>query len=124
MLRFTKTQQINANDEDLVQPEKPGAGLPAGNIADFPNGSATTVRLPTGVELALYNISGEFYATESLCPHQSAPLATGILCEYVIECDRHGWLFDVRTGECLTVPEKIKTYEVVVEEGIVRIVLA
>jgi hypothetical protein len=29
----------------------------------------------------------------------------------------------VRTGECLTVPEKIQSYEVLVEDGIVRILV-
>jgi nitrite reductase/ring-hydroxylating ferredoxin subunit len=41
----------------------------------------------------------------------------------VIECDWHGWQFDVRTGECLTVPEKLLTYEVVVKDGLIKILL-
>jgi len=50
-------------------------------------------------------------------------LAGGMLCNYVIECNRHGWQFDVRTGECLTVPEKVGTYEFVVEDGLVKTVV-
>ena len=38
---------------------------------------------------------------------------------HIVECGWHGWQFDVRTGECLTVTEKIRTYVVKVEEGIV-----
>ena len=110
-------QPINANEDEFEQPDASAATGLAGSVADFPNGSARTLRLPSGEEVALYRINGEFYATENSCPHQGAPLANGVLCEYVIECNLHGWQFDVRSGECLTVPEKIKTYKVVVEDG-------
>lgn len=95
----------------------------AGRAADLPSGHCKTMELSPGRSLVLYNVDGEFYATENLCPHQGAPLAAGILCGHVIECDRHGWQFDVRSGECLTVPEKIKTYEVVIEDGLVKILI-
>ncbi|MGI8838557.1 MAG: Rieske (2Fe-2S) protein [Pyrinomonadaceae bacterium] len=41
-------------------------------------------------------------------------MSEGIICDRVIECDWHGWQFDLRTGECLTVTEKISTYQAVV----------
>jgi hypothetical protein len=59
----------------------------------------------------------------NFCPHKGARLADGILCEQVIECELHGWQFDVRTGECLTVTERLKTYEVVIEEGLIKVLL-
>lgn len=80
-----------------------------------------TVELSGGREVAVYCVNGEFYATENFCPHKGAPLAAGKLCDYVVECDWHGWQFDVRTGECLTVSERIETYAVVVEDGVVKI---
>jgi naphthalene 1,2-dioxygenase system ferredoxin subunit len=95
----------------------------AGCADDLPAGTCKTVDLPEGRELALYNIDGEFYATESFCPHRGARLADGILCEHVIECELHGWQFDVRTGECLTVTEKLRTYEVFVEGGLIKILV-
>jgi nitrite reductase/ring-hydroxylating ferredoxin subunit len=67
--------------------------------------------------------NGEFYATENFCPHKGAPLAEGTLCDHVIECEWHGWQFDVRTGECLTVPEKLETYEVVIDGGLIKILV-
>lgn len=94
-----------------------------GPVGDSPRGSCKTIDLSEGRQLALYNVDGEFYATENSCPHKGAPLAEGRLCDHVIECDWHGWQFDVRTGECLTVPEKVETYEVVVENGVVKIVI-
>jgi naphthalene 1,2-dioxygenase system ferredoxin subunit len=95
----------------------------AGPADDFPAGTCKTIDLPEGRELALYNIDGEFYATESFCPHKGARLADGILCEHVIECELHGWQFDVRTGECLTVTERLKTYEVIVEGGLIKVLV-
>jgi len=95
----------------------------AGSVDDLPAGSCKTIDLPEGRELALYNVHGEFYATENFCPHKGAPLSSGILCEHIIECDWHGWQFDVRTGECLTVTETIKTYEVVIEGGFIKVLI-
>src|SRR4249919_653149 len=95
----------------------PGTVVEAGSVADCPPGSARNIRVSPALEIALYNIEGEFFAGENLCPHQGAPLAEGTLCGHTIECALHGWQFDVRSGECLTVPEKLRTYEVLVEDG-------
>ena len=110
----------NNKSERRTEPSKP---LDAGRVEDLPHGSCKTIGLPEGRELALYNVNGEFYATENLCPHQGARLADGILCEHVIECGLHGWQFDVRSGECLTVTEKLSIYEVVVADGLVKIIV-
>ena len=109
----SSVQAIDTNDADSDQPETGREALIVGRVEDLPEGSGKTVELAAGRELALYRVNGEFYATENFCPHKGAPLAAGKLCDHVIECDWHGWQFDVRTGECLTVPEKIATYEVV-----------
>ncbi|MFN2514277.1 MAG: Rieske (2Fe-2S) protein, partial [Pyrinomonadaceae bacterium] len=44
----------------------------AGRVEDLPNGSSKTIQLPDGRELALYNVNGEFFATENYCPHKGA----------------------------------------------------
>ena len=83
--------------------------------------SGTRFELPNGDELAIYNIDGEYYAIENSCPHKGAPLAEGNLCGHVVECGLHGWQFDVRTGECLTVKERIRAYRLRVEDGMLKI---
>ena len=121
---FVTIQAKSSMDTHNLQIRQPKAArhiVDAGRVEDLPEGSSRTIELSVGRELALYNINGEFYATENLCPHQGAPLAEGILCDHVIECEWHGWQFDVRTGECLTVREKIETFEVVVSEGLIHI---
>ena len=92
-------------------------------VEELPPGSCKSVELPQEREIALYNVDGEFYAIENFCPHKGAPLSEGILCDRVIECCWHGWQFDLRTGECLTMSEKIETYKVIVEEELVKILI-
>lgn len=77
----------------------------------LPGGSAR-LELPAGDEVAVFNIDGEYYAINNFCPHKGAPLAEGTICGHIVECSWHGWQFDVRTGECLTVPDRVKTYKV------------
>ena len=43
----------------------------AGRVDDLPAGSCKTIDLSEGRELALYNVNGEFYATEDFYPHRS-----------------------------------------------------
>ena len=110
----------NAQAPDLeTEPRK----ITVCRVNELLSGSCRTIDLSDGRELALYNVHGEFYATDNFCPHKGAPLAAGNLCDYVIECDWHGWEFDVRTGECLTVPEKLETYEVLVEDSLIKVLL-
>jgi nitrite reductase/ring-hydroxylating ferredoxin subunit len=116
-------QSFDTKSRDFGRLMETQLAVDAGRVDDLPAGSCKTIDLPEGRELALYNVNSEFYASENFCPHKGAPLSAGILCEHIIECDWHGWQFDVRTGECLTVAEKVKTYVVVVEEGLVKVLI-
>lgn len=95
----------------------------AGRVEDLRPGRCLSVALGDGNEVAVYNVAGEFFATDNSCPHHGSPLAVGRLCDHVIECDWHGWQFDVRDGRCLTVSESIATYGVVVEDELIKIVV-
>ena len=97
--------------------------LTVGAVHDLPPGACVRVELPDGDELAVYNVNGEYYATENFCPHKGALLSEGKVSGHVVECWWHGWEFDVRSGECLTVRERIKTFKVRVEEGLIKIEL-
>jgi nitrite reductase/ring-hydroxylating ferredoxin subunit len=45
---------------------------------------------------------GSFWATEIGCKHQNADLVNeGRWNGDVVTCSRHGWKYDVRTGQCL-----------------------
>lgn len=46
---------------------------------------------------------GKWYAVGSLCPHQNAPLQNSTLENGCIVCRRHGYRFDLKSGECRTI---------------------
>jgi nitrite reductase/ring-hydroxylating ferredoxin subunit len=116
-------QSFNTEPDDVETPLATDRKLIVGAIADLPPGACARVELPDGDELAVYNVDGEFYAIENSCPHRGAPLSEGSLCGHVVECGLHGWEFDVRTGACLTVADRIKTYPLKIENGLVSVVL-
>ena len=69
--------------------------------------------------LAIYNVDGQFYATDDACTHGPGSLAEGELFGDVIECNFHGGQFNVRTGAVVGPPcmVPVKTYAVTVEDG-------
>jgi nitrite reductase/ring-hydroxylating ferredoxin subunit len=114
-------QSFNTNPEEDRKPARTGRIITVGRVEDVPPGRCVAVDLSNGNELALYNVDGEFHATENFCPHKGAPLSEGTLCGHTIECEWHGWQFDVRTGECFTTGDYIETYKVIKEDGLIKI---
>ncbi|MFO0912767.1 MAG: Rieske 2Fe-2S domain-containing protein [Pirellulales bacterium] len=49
--------------------------------------------------VALYNVDGQFFALDGICPHQGGPLGKGRLHGCIVTCPWHGWQFDVRNGQ-------------------------
>lgn len=92
-------------------------------VEEIPPGTAAVVDA-NGIEFALVNAGGEFYALAGECSHAGGLLGDGDLVgEYSLECPLHGAVFDVRTGECLKGPaeEPVLTYETLVEGGVVMV---
>lgn len=78
-----------------------------------------------GLEIALFNIDGVFFAVDNLCPHEGGPLVAGTLKGPVISCPWHQWTFDLSTGISPVNPAvKLKTYPVHVEGGFIKIGLS
>ena len=89
-----------------------------GTAASLAEGQMVGV-LVDGHNIALYNIAGEYYATDDVCPHAQALLSDGFLDEGVVECPLHGGRFEVATGRALGPPvdRSIAVYKVrVVDE--------
>lgn len=67
-------------------------------VADLPPGSGREVVAGDRI-VALYNVAGEFFALDGVCPHQGGPLGKGNLQGCIVTCPWHGWQFDVRDGQ-------------------------
>lgn len=56
------------------------------------------------LSILVCNVDGEFFAVENECSHAAVPLDEGTLRGCELECDFHGAVFDVRSGEALAMP--------------------
>jgi 3-phenylpropionate/trans-cinnamate dioxygenase ferredoxin component len=96
-------------------------------LADFGPGSVKIVTVGW-TSIGVYNCGGELFALEDRCSHDDGPLCEGEWeegsCRVI--CPRHGSAFDLRTGRPLSLPafEPVDTYEVVVRDGVVMVVVA
>jgi nitrite reductase/ring-hydroxylating ferredoxin subunit len=90
--------------------------------SEVPENSVKSFEVGNNV-IAVYNVGGEFYATDNECTHGAASLADGMLEGDVIECALHFGAFNVKTGEAVQAPcfTALRTYKVVVENGEVRV---
>lgn len=110
--------------ENKRKPKRTGEKIKVGKVGALPEGRGATVQLKDGNELALFNIGGRFHAIENFCPHKGFPLADSRTYGNIVECDLHGWRFDVRNGECFTKSScSIESYEVVIEDDWIKIVV-
>ena len=66
--------------------------------SDCPPGSALECVVGDRI-VALFNVAGEFYALDGICPHQGGPLGKGKLTGCIVTCPWHGWQFDVVSGQ-------------------------
>jgi 3-phenylpropionate/trans-cinnamate dioxygenase ferredoxin subunit len=103
-------------------------------VGDIPPGGRKLVDV-SGRDVAVFNLSGEFFALANKCPHRGGPLCKGNLTGLVlsdgpgdynytrlgeiIRCPWHNWEFDIRTGKSWCDPEKVQArrFGVSVEKG-------
>ena len=51
--------------------------------------------------LVLVRVGDRVHAIGDVCSHQGGPLSEGKLTGTRLACPWHGWMYDVRTGQCL-----------------------
>ena len=78
-----------------------------------------------GRDMAIYNVDGQFFATDNICTHGQARLCDGFLDGFEIECPHHQGKFDVRDGRATCEPATVavRSYPVRVEGGRVWVLL-
>jgi p-cumate 2,3-dioxygenase ferredoxin subunit len=91
--------------------------------SDVPEGEIHRVELAGGLAIAIYNVGGEYFATDDLCTHGDASLAEGEIEGGRIVCPFHLGTFDIRTGEPTSAPCSVplRTYALTVENGEIRL---
>ncbi len=67
-------------------------------VADIAAGAMVAVEIGD-LQVAVYNVGGEFFATDNVCSHEYALLTDGLLEDDMVECPLHGACFDVKTGK-------------------------
>jgi len=72
----------------------------AASLAAVPTGRPTLVEIP-GARVVLARVGDDVYACGDTCAHQGGPLGEGRLTGTRLACPWHGWLYDVRTGQCV-----------------------
>ena len=50
------------------------------------------------IDVAVYNIDGQYYAISNTCIHKGAPLDKGFLEGDIVTCAWHGWKYSVKNG--------------------------
>lgn len=77
------------------------------------------VTLKNGHALAVYNLDGEFFATDDLCSHGEASLSDGEIEDGLIICPFHLGSFCIKTGDAVGAPctQPVKTYPLILRDG-------
>ena len=91
-----------------------------GKVSEIPKGTVKTFEIE-GYAVAVFNVSGEFFAIEDQCTHAEVQLSAGWVDGKCVSCPWHGAQFDLCTGEALSLPaiESVKSFPVhVVEDEI------
>ncbi|MGH8693525.1 MAG: non-heme iron oxygenase ferredoxin subunit [Burkholderiales bacterium] len=76
-----------------------------------------------GANIAVFNLSGGYYAIEDVCTHDGGQLTGGVVEGDQVVCPRHGARFCIKTGAALTAPayEPTATFPVRIENGEIQV---
>lgn len=79
-----------------------------------------------GITVLIANVDGDILATDDMCTHEDASLASGALRGEHVRCPLHGSRFSLRTGRPLEEPAEVplRCYPTRVENGQVFVALA
>jgi len=91
-------------------------------VSDVRPGQVKLVHLD-GQRIAVYNVGGDFYATQEECTHADGPLSEGELKGGTIVCPWHDSCFDVTNGQVQRGPatQPLKTFRVIIEGDVARV---
>lgn len=94
-----------------------------GDSTEVPEGEAKAFDV-SGAEIAVARIEGQVYAFSDICTHRHCNLSMGGEIEgTTIQCECHGSMFSMETGEVIEGPatEPIQTFGVREQDGQIQI---
>ena len=71
--------------------------------ADLAPGETRCVEA-SGKKIALFNLTGSFYAIDNTCTHRGGPLCEGKVSAEQVTCPWHGAVYNFKTGAVLNGP--------------------
>jgi naphthalene 1,2-dioxygenase system ferredoxin subunit len=86
-----------------------------------PDGEGRAVPVSAELTVAVFNIEGEFFATQDQCTHGKASLCEGWTEGFEVVCPVHEGRFDLRNGAplCFPVTDPLRTFPCQVRDGAV-----
>ena len=70
------------------------------SLDEVPAGQPKLVELD-GTRIVLARVGSAVYACGDVCAHRGGPLGEGKFTGTRLACPWHGWMYDVRTGQCV-----------------------
>lgn len=93
------------------------------SVGEVGEGQARVVEVD-GRSIAVFNVAGQFYAIDNVCPHRGGPLGEGDVEGKIVVCPWHAWRWDVTTGANANNPAvRVACYPVTVEGGSIFVAL-
>ncbi len=92
------------------------------NIAEFETQRIKSVTILGKKVGIIKDSNSEYFAIEVGCKHQGADITRGHISGDIATCPRHGWKYNLRTGECLNQnTSKLKKYGLKIEKNVIMI---
>lgn len=94
-----------------------------GDSSEVPEGEIKAFDV-NGAEVAVARVDGQVFAFSDICTHRHCNLAMGgELDDHSIECECHGSVFDIRTGQVLNPPatDPLETYQAQEADGQIQV---
>ena len=94
-----------------------------GDASEVPEGEVKAFDV-SGAEVAVARVDGELFGFSDICTHRHCNLSSGgELDDHTIECECHGSMFDIRTGEVVNPPaeDPLETFQVQETDGQIQI---
>jgi 3-phenylpropionate/trans-cinnamate dioxygenase ferredoxin component len=88
--------------------------ITAAKTSELQSGQGMVVEVK-GRAIALFNVNGEYFALDNVCPHRGGPLGEGYVdcTNGTVQCPWHGWTFALASGVSpVNVMAKVEKFDV------------